>query len=785
MSRRLRQLLLPMLAASAAAWLVTVPSHAQTLSLDGVPAGPEIPGRSGAVALAEQLEKEATEFERLASLHVREAKAIAGARHKIRAMAAYLLRTGSAKPWTDSASVVAGARLAGAMGRIDAVLEAAAAAERVGGGDPLTIAQGESARAALDRLASVALDPLRAAAASAPDVAPERIAAALSALLAPLAELGAITEAELPHSAWPVVDDARAAQLKRTDALIDLASVRTRAAAVGDALLRDALARSVDLVAARIARGEAAATAGADLLAEATAGVESIANRMSAAPPHAVDPAALPVAVRRVAEQLAQAFRTPTGDGDAAQDARTEREARERLLCTIVRIEAAERMVGARLDLEKSDAARRELSSGATALYRDELPPGATPKSALRAARRIVEACEAWRALADGEKREPPRDLKETVRALDRDGRIAMRAVPAALARLAQDPLLLADPGVVSALERIDEILAIRGDAIALQSMIDTVSGIRPAAGRGFSAAARRLARMLLDPVRRGDAQAAFASLETQFARNIPLPYEEQLRAQTDRAIQLTGGKCRPLLDAAAEARVAWADALGRGDFGGEAAQQMDRIARLCACLRDLDRMDQPVTRQQGDRLAMWGGWAARRAALAPAAQDLATRSALAVNGLVSRRGADAQQAFRRDLDALEQSIPLVRLASRLDARIGPLMSGAPETMGAMLSPIVSVPTRDAYLLREWPRLLALDRALLEAEFARGAGESALRESLAKYMSALALDIERSAFGSPAAVSPLKGFTGAEGEGQPSEDGKSGEPRSREKNPRS
>ncbi|MFM7051175.1 MAG: hypothetical protein ACKOYN_03450 [Planctomycetota bacterium] len=776
-------LALPMLILAAAGWLAPLSAHAQTLALDGVPAGPEIPEKNAATGLAEQLEAESAEFERLATQRTHEAKAIAGARHKFRAIAAYLLRTGGAKPWNDSASVVAGARLAGAMGRIDAVLEAAAAGKRVGAEVALTAAQSGAARAALERLAAASLDTLRSAASSSPDVSAERIAAALSALLAPLAELGAVTEAELPHSAWPVVTDARAAQLERTDALIDLASLRTRAAAIGDAPLRDALARAIDTAAARIAKSETQAQAGSDLLADATEAVESLAARLASPPPHVVDPAALAVATRRVAEQLAAAFRAPVPGADTDQDARIEREARERLSATVLRIEAAEAMAKARSDFEKGEVARRELSEGATALYRDELPAGATPKSALRAARRIVEACRAWRDLEEGEGREPPRDLKETVRALDRSGRVAMRAVPAALARLAQDPLLIADPGVGSALARVDEIRAIREDMIALQSMVDAVSGIRPAAGRGFAAAARRLARMLLDPVRKGDAQAAFDSLEAQFARSIPLAYEEELRAQTDRAIRLTGGKCRDLLDAAAEARAAWADALSRGDFGGDAAQQMDRIARLCACLRDLDRMDQPVTREQGDRLAMWGGWATRRAALAPAAQDLATRAALAVGGLVSRGGADAKAAFRRDLDALEQSIPLVRLASQLEARIGPLMTGPSESMGALLSPIISVPTRDAFLVREWPRLLALDRALLEAEFARSSGAGALRESLSKYTAALALDIERSAFGSVAAVSPLKGFTGTEDGDRPPASG-SGGTRPRERNPR-
>lgn len=727
---------------------------AQTLDLDGVPDGPELPDANGASELAAELEKEAAEFERQANLRVQEAKAVAGARQKVRTMAAYLLRTGAKKPWSESAAVVIGARLAVAMNRIDDVIGAAGSGLRADDQSPLSTSEAAAVRAALDKLAATSIDTLRAAAASSADLAPERMNAALAGLLAPLAEIASITEAELPASAWPVVEDARAARLARTDALIDLASLRAKAAALGDAAMQDALSKAIDATAKRVAAGESAAAAGVPLLAESVDAAGMLVGRIAAEPPRPVDPAALTLASRRLLEQLAASFLST----DAGTEGRTIREASERLATTVARYRAAEAMLAAREDLEGSELSRKDLALGATVLYRDDVPPGSTPKAAMRAARRIVEACAAWSLLAEGERVDGPRELKDAVRALDRDARLATRPVPSALARLAADPVLVGDPDIASAISRLEEIRSTRTDMMTLQSMIDSISGMRPSAGRGFSAAARRLARAMLEPSRRTDARMAFDSLSSQFARNIPLAYEDALRSQTDRAIELTGGMTKELLERATAARIAWADALGRGDFGGEAPQQMDRIARLCSALADLDRMGAPVTRTEGDRLALWGGWASRRATLAPASMDLTTLAKLAVASLLSRQDPDARPAFQRDLGNLEDSIPLVRLAARLDQRISPLMSGPPNTLGAFLSPIVSVPSADAYLVREWPRLLALDRALFESEFARRTSNGALRESLGRYMSALALDIETAAFGNSPTVAPLKGF---------------------------
>jgi hypothetical protein len=70
------------------------------------------------------------------------------------------------------------------------------------------------------------------------------------------------------------------------------------------------------------------------------------------------------------------------------------------------------------------------------------------------------------------------------------------------------------------------------------------------------------------------------------------------------------------------------------------------------------------------------------------------------------------------------------------------------------------LPRGDAAFVREWPRLLMLDRALLESEFARRKGVSSMRDDLAAFMADLARDIEVGAFGAPVSVGAVPGFDG-------------------------
>ena len=111
-------------------------------------------------------------------------------------------------------------------------------------------------------------------------------------------------------------------------------------------------------------------------------------------------------------------------------------------------------------------------------------------------------------------------------------------------------------------------------------------------------------------------------------------------------------GLARRVADTAAAVRVAWTDALADGNFGGPASVRLDLVARYCAALRDVAQLSAPITREQGDRLATWGGWAARRALLAPACVDLDARAVLASRSLVAMGASGDAAAFTRFVEA-------------------------------------------------------------------------------------------------------------------------------------
>ena len=161
-----------------------------------------------------------------------------------------------------------------------------------------------------------------------------------------------------------------------------------------------------------------------------------------------------------------------------------------------------------------SDLARRAISEAIAALILASEPGSATSRNAVRAAARISEACSAAERLEKGAAGDSPREFREVVRALDRDARIAVRALPDACRTLATDPALVSDPGALAPFTRVLTLDADRTRIVALHGLIARIGAVRPKAAQGIEGSTRRLARMLLDPIKRADAQRGFATVE-------------------------------------------------------------------------------------------------------------------------------------------------------------------------------------------------------------------------------------------------------------------------------
>lgn len=724
--------------------LATGDAHAQVLDLGGATAGPKLPDATAAAELAKEMSTEATELEGKASGLTGEARAEAESRVRVRRLAALLLELGAARPWQDSAPVVAGSRLVGMLQRTDTLLAAAAAGRSPKDGAPLPQERARRAVEMLEQLSKIQYDRVRAACSASGPALQAQLSTALASTLEPLVELCAIVDGRGLEDAWPLVEDGDLETI-RASARADVESLRARASKLPDAAGGSAVRGALD---ACVARGSSPTSIGdLRMIGGAVATLEWLDAMRAEKPPRPLPDAAIARAMARVSLALED---LAVRDGRGA-DAPANR-GREQLSAIDAIADAAREMLAMRDDPDMSAAARQALADASAALLGAEL--AGDQRARLRVADRILTASAAAERLVAREREEAPRDLKDVARALDRDGRIAVKALPAAFAGLAADPSRASEPDHLSALERVNALDADRTRLARMQFLIDRIGALDAKSGRSFAAQVKRTAKLLLDPLKRDEARATFAALDRQAEAALPFAYEDELKRRSDRALVLTGGRAAEVVEAAGVLRKRWAEALGAGATTGADAERMLRAARLFSCLRDLDQVDEPVTRAKGDRLALWGGWASRRAALSPAAQDLVARAVLACQSLLSAGSPDGDAQFERDVAALERAIPLVTLTARLERTVVPALAEQDDDVAAMLAPLVQSPAPDSFLADEWAALAAVDRALFESEFARRTGDNRTRDALAAYLASMCSEISTRAFGAPIAIGP-------------------------------
>ncbi|MFM1867028.1 MAG: hypothetical protein RL591_436, partial [Planctomycetota bacterium] len=564
---------------------------AQVLDLDGAKAGPTLPAENAATELSKELTTEAAQLERTAAGLTGEARDAALAKARLRRLAALFFELSVAKSWEESGPSVAGIRLAAMLGRVDDLLDATASGRRLKDGMPLPQADAQRAAQQLAELAKLSLDRARAACSAKPREVQRQIADALAETLAPLVELCAIVEESRIEDAWPLVDDGKDVDAVRATTRADIEAMRKAADQLAADAGGPALLAALD---ACVARGtSASALTDVRLVREALATLEWLAAEKAARPPRPIPDAAIARATARITLALEDlAIRIPAGVSSAPTPSDS---ARVRLASLEICVQAAHTLLHLREDPDLPQASRQALSDAAAALIGAEL--AGDERARTRVAKRILEACDAADRLASAEKAEVPRDLKDVARALDRDGRIATKALPAAFAAMAEDPTRAADPENLSALERVLSIDLDRARIARMQLLIDRIGAIDAKSGRAFVAQMKRTAKVLLDPLKRGEAQTTLATLDAQAATALPFPYEDELKRRTDRALTLTGGRASEVAEAAGRIRAQWAIALGAGNFNGIEATRITRTARLCACLRALDQVEESVNR--------------------------------------------------------------------------------------------------------------------------------------------------------------------------------------------
>jgi hypothetical protein len=739
-----------LLAIGALASGTTVPcawAPAQTLDLGAAAGGPKIGEKNGAADLAGSLENEVRELSATGGTLSGEAKSAALARARVRAIAAYLLRSGAERAWDESAPAALGARLALLVGRTDSVIDAAVSG-RTARGEQLAPVDAKRAITLVDAIANAPIEPVRKAVVEPAQRLPAELVRALRATLDPLVSLAGLIEGTSQLDPWPVVQAATDPARSGATPARDVAELASRAGSLPEGAERKALEQAIGSEASTgaIEPGEA------QLLSNAIECFRLLLE-LRAAP---------------VADRIADGdLRSGLVRSMSILTRRDEPAARVALDALAPVVAASRAMLAMRRSTELPDAARRALAEAAGALLAGELRDVDAERARMRTAERIERAVMAATRLGASLGAQIPPEFRELIRQTERDARVALRTLPFALAAMAKsaasdDPVASVDPRDVSAIDRVIGLELDRTRVARLEQIIVAVGGVQPKAGRALGAVARRMTRMLADPLKRSEAEVALAALDAQFSAAFPLPYEDQLKRRTPRAIELTGGAPERVVIAAAAIRRDWCDAVAKGDFGGDASVRLDLAVRLCRALENLDRAVDPIDRPRGDRLALWGPWCTRRAMIAPATQDLTARASLASTSFLSASNAVTRATFERDLTALESATPLVRLAAGLEQRLDPLLRGDPDGLLAQLAPLVTMPSEGSYMRDGWRGLLALHRGLLEAEFARRTSDTNLRVALEAHLAALAREAGDAAFGPIRQVTKVPGFDGTQ-----------------------
>jgi hypothetical protein len=718
--------LIPVLVLAGLALLAAIgaPARGQSLDLDPVPAMPALRGESVTRSVSDVLKDEIQQLESApAESSDPLSVAIRKARIEFRRFAFDLLARATGGQATVDQLAMHGFRLADARRRVDLRLERVlegSGTRQDGSPRPLSVREKDRVGRLLLRFAEVA--PKALGNATLTDA--RQLDASVGVALEPLVDAIAILE-ERPTgdelgSGWPTSEELGAVgattSLAPRSATIDDPCDEASYATLGPATtaaLRTLCASEGRDDARAIDRAHAAMR----LSAAATAATWLDANERAA-----LDQSGAALVEDRGAIRLI-----------AAQTAVVE--ARSRLLAS----EGAKHEEHKELD----DAVRRALFPSAergVALI-------ASPVELARIVRRIAESIDLGARARSAERAEAPKEFRTAQRDAEKRYRKTEAATWTKLVAMLADEEAVTNPEQTSIVREQRESLRDLDRVSGVQTIIDSVGGVRPQAARGLAARLRTVIRWLGEPTRRADAIATYDTLALHVAMFLPLPYERELRAASDEALGFTAGKADQLIDLIDIARAEWADAWATGDATGPAAQRMVAIHRLMRAMEDLSQGASPESRDAVAALSRWGAFHATRAALAPAMVDVRAMTQLATAAAVARDG----NRLERELARIERDAPLARLVGRLSHDLGPWLDTRPGDVLGQLVAIRTPPAEGAWGLALRPRIAAILRTARELDFARRSGRAEDEQVLVEHLSKLArrtlesLGAERSA----------------------------------------
>lgn len=394
---------------------------------------------------------------------------------------------------------------------------------------------------------------------------------------------------------------------------------------------------------------------------------------------------------------------------------------------------AIAQLIAATNELDNADPSSRAMRRSIDDVVSDdvELQRPARLHARTRRILRAIDAIEFATIVRTLERQPPQRHLRSARRALDTDYKRSEREFFDRLPELVGTKDALIDPDLAGLVARQSELAE---DLLLLrqsQQWSDLVQTTSPDSLKRFDAVVQNYAQHLSQPARRPNAAKQLDKMASHFEQAIQHPFIQRLQTTDEAAIRLTGGRDRELARVFREVCAELIDDWSRNSSDREGILRFEIMIQL---LNKLETLSELVDAGGSEQLSRWGGWLLHPSSGQIDPMLIASRLKIAIESFLRN---DLEETVRQ-LDQLDQTAPLALLATRIGAELGSPLLKLPESTGARIARIASVPGPQDALIAYRGDLLKLARFSWELHEARTDQRLEDAEAIRAYCAAFA-----------------------------------------------
>ena len=301
------------------------------------------------------------------------------------------------------------------------------------------------------------------------------------------------------------------------------------------------------------------------------------------------------------------------------------------------------------------------------------------------------------------------------------------------LGSMSLNPGVIADPAFISLITNhqraLDDLLRLR----RLPEWIEMAGRFNSQAATAIEGHLRQHAENVLNPARRQAAVSTLTAFEDQARLFGTLPFEKDLRDDTEIANALTNGRAVELLRRSQELRSQWTTMWARGESTGPVVAELTQLRRLLLTMSDVGAL-RVIGGSGSSRLNRWSAWEVPVDILGDSANDLTNRLRFATEAILTNN----RDELLRQLDRLDDELPLPALVGRLDMIMGDRVESLPSGVVGAIGQVAFAPDRDSLHLVERPTLAEICRYALEAQYAERGNRAPLAGSIREYLNFIA-----------------------------------------------